>query len=171
MNATAATADAKNALTVTAGRDINIQSGKDASDLTEHSKQTSKGLLSASSLETHDEVHRTDAVSSQFGGDTVTLKAGHNLTVEGSQVIADNDLTATAGKNITVTTTDEAREETHLREEKKSGLIVSIPIKSTIYFQTSPFILFKENSEHKTKNHIKRLSVMKAVVISPFRKR
>ncbi|MBE8614155.1 hypothetical protein CYG68_17425 [Morganella morganii] len=82
-------------------------------------------LLSNSSLETHDEVHRSDAVSSQFGGDTVTLKAGHNLTVEGSQVIADNDLTATAGKNITVTTTDEAREETHLREEKKSGLMSS----------------------------------------------
>lgn len=123
MNATAATADAKNALTVTAGRDINIQSGKGVSDLTEHSKQTSKGLLSASSLETHDEVHRTDAVSSQFGGGTVTLKAGNNLTVEGSQVIADNDLTVTAGSNITVTTTDEAREETHLREEKKSGLM------------------------------------------------
>ncbi|EPF5869549.1 hemagglutinin repeat-containing protein [Morganella morganii] len=45
MNATAATVDAKNALTVTAGRDITIQSGKDVSDLTEHSKQTSKGLL------------------------------------------------------------------------------------------------------------------------------
>ncbi len=73
MNATAATVDAKNALTVTAGRDITIQSGKDVSDLTEHSKQTSKGLLSASSLETHDEVHRTDAVSSQFGGDTVSI--------------------------------------------------------------------------------------------------
>ncbi|MEQ5122634.1 hemagglutinin repeat-containing protein [Morganella morganii] len=132
MNVTAATVDAKNALTVTAGRDINIQSGKDVSDLTEHSKQTSKGLLSASSLETHDEVHRTDAVSSQFGGDTVTLKAGNNLTVEGSQVIADNDLTATAGKNITVTTTDEAREETHLREEKKSGLMSSGGIGFTV---------------------------------------
>ncbi|QXO72421.1 hemagglutinin repeat-containing protein [Morganella morganii] len=132
MNATAATVDAKNALTVTAGRDITIQSGKDVSDLTEHSKQTSKGLLSASSLETHDEVHRTDAVSSQFGGDTVTLKAGNNLTVEGSQVIADNDLTATAGKNITVTTTDEAREETHLREEKKSGLMSSGGIGFTV---------------------------------------
>ncbi|EPF5869551.1 hemagglutinin repeat-containing protein [Morganella morganii] len=132
MNATAATVDAKNALTVTAGRDITIQSGKDVSDLTEHSKQTSKGLLSASSLETHDEVHRTDAVSSQFGGDTVILKAGNNLTVEGSQVIADNDLTATAGKTITVTTTDEAREETHLREEKKSGLMSSGGIGFTV---------------------------------------
>ncbi|HDU8673711.1 TPA: hemagglutinin repeat-containing protein [Morganella morganii subsp. morganii] len=132
MNATAATADAKNALTVTAGRDITIQSGKDVSDLTEHSKQTSKGLLSASSLETHDEVHRTDAVSSQFGGGTVTLKAGNNLTVEGSQVIADNDLTATAGNNITVITTDEAREETHLREEKKSGLMSSGGIGFTV---------------------------------------
>ncbi|MEY1425676.1 hemagglutinin repeat-containing protein [Morganella morganii] len=132
MNATAATVDAENALAVSAGRDINIQSGKDVSDLTEHSKQTSKGLLSSSSLETHDEVHRTDAVSSQFGGDTVTLKAGHNLTVEGSQVIADNNLTATAGNNITVTTTAEAREETHLREEKKSGLMSSGGIGFTV---------------------------------------
>ncbi|MCK3671261.1 hypothetical protein [Photorhabdus noenieputensis] len=31
--------------------------GTASSDLVEHSKQTSKGLLSKSSVETHDEVH------------------------------------------------------------------------------------------------------------------
>ncbi|OBU04409.1 hypothetical protein AYY16_11450 [Morganella psychrotolerans] len=149
MSATAATVDAKNALNVTAGRDITITSGSAVSDLTEHSKQSSKGLLSASSLETHDEVHRNDAVSSQFGGDTVTLKAGNNLTVEGSQVIADNDLTATAGKNITVTTTDESREETHLREEKKSGLLSSGGIGFTIGKQSLKQTTDSDSQLHK----------------------
>ncbi|WP_235846309.1 hemagglutinin repeat-containing protein [Morganella psychrotolerans] len=149
MSATAATVDAKNALNVTVGRDITITSGSAVSDLTEHSKQSSKGLLSASSLETHDEVHRNEAVSSQFGGDTVTLKAGNNLTVEGSQVIADNDLTATAGKNITVTTTDESREETHLREEKKSGLLSSGGIGFTIGKQSLKQTTDSDSQLHK----------------------
>ncbi|KAB0590018.1 filamentous hemagglutinin N-terminal domain-containing protein, partial [Edwardsiella anguillarum] len=130
--ATAATVAADSALTAAAGRDITLKSGTVATDLVEHSQQHSKGLLSASSLETHDEVQRQRAAGSQLSGHTVTLRAGDNLTTEGSQVIADGDLSARAGKNITVTTADELRNEAHLRAERNSGLMGSGGIGFTI---------------------------------------
>ncbi|WP_392414799.1 hemagglutinin repeat-containing protein [Edwardsiella piscicida] len=132
ITATAATVAADSALTAAAGRDITLNAGTVATDLVEHSRQHSKGLLSASSLETHDEVQRQRAASSQLSGHTVTLRAGDNLTTEGSQVIADGDLSARAGKNITVTTADEMRNEAHLRAEKNSGLMGSGGIGFTI---------------------------------------
>ncbi|WCF12608.1 S-layer family protein [Edwardsiella piscicida] len=98
ITATAATVAADSALTASAGRDITLNAGTVATDLVEHSRQHSKGLLSASSLETHDEVQHQRAASSQLSGHTVTLRAGDNLTTEGSQVIADGDLSAHAGK-------------------------------------------------------------------------
>ncbi|WP_073381776.1 two-partner secretion domain-containing protein, partial [Edwardsiella piscicida] len=132
ITATAATVAADSALTASAGRDITLNAGTVATDLVEHSRQHSKGLLSASSLETHDEVQHQRAASSQLSGHTVTLRAGDNLTTEGSQVIADGDLSARAGKNITVTTADEMRNEAHLRAEKNSGLMGSGGIGFTI---------------------------------------
>ncbi|AOP42287.2 hemagglutinin repeat-containing protein [Edwardsiella piscicida] len=132
ITATAATVAADSALTAAAGRDITLNAGTVATDLVEHSRQHSKGLLSASSLETHDEVQRQRAASSQLSGHTVTLRAGDNLTTEGSQVIADGDLSVRAGKNITVTTADEMRNEAHLRAEKNSGLMGSGGIGFTI---------------------------------------
>ncbi|EPC5194415.1 hemagglutinin repeat-containing protein [Edwardsiella piscicida] len=132
ITATAATVAADSALTAAAGRDITLNAGTVATDLVEHSRQHSKGLLSASSLETNDEVQRQRAASSQLSGHTVTLRAGDNLTTEGSQVIADGDLSVRAGKNITVTTADEMRNEAHLRAEKNSGLMGSGGIGFTI---------------------------------------
>lgn len=150
LHATAATADAGKALSVNAGRDITIGSGSESVSHDEYHKVTGgNGALSSTTLTTRDRYDSTDAVSSQFGGDTVTLKAGNNLTVEGSQVIADNDLTATAGKNITVTTTDESREETHLREEKKSGLMSSGGIGFTVGKQSLKQTTDSDSQLHK----------------------
>ncbi|MFD0706887.1 hypothetical protein ACFQ0U_06350 [Photorhabdus akhurstii subsp. bharatensis] len=48
-----------------------------SSDLVEHSKQPSKGLLSKSSVETHDEVHERRAQSTTLSGDRVTVQKGY----------------------------------------------------------------------------------------------
>ncbi|WP_387796344.1 hemagglutinin repeat-containing protein, partial [Photorhabdus sp. RM125S] len=63
-----------------------LTTGTASSDLVEHSKQTSKGWLSKSSVETHDEVHDRQALSTTFSGDKVTLQAGKDLHIRGSNV-------------------------------------------------------------------------------------
>nr|WP_024967752.1 hemagglutinin repeat-containing protein [Pantoea sp. IMH] len=119
----AADVTAGGALTASAGRDIALSTGNSRTDLTEHSKQTSRGFLSASSLETHDELHDRQGISSTLSGDSVMLEAGRDIAVTGSNVAATQDVTLLAGRDLTVTTASESRVENHQREEKKSGLM------------------------------------------------
>ncbi|MBS9434690.1 adhesin, partial [Photorhabdus hainanensis] len=123
LNATAAHVNAGRQLTAQAGNNLTLTTGTASSDLVEHSKQTSKGWLSKSSVETHDEVHDRQALSTTFSGDKVTLQAGKDLNIRGSNVAGTQDISLNAGHQLTVTTAAEARDETHWRQEKKSGLM------------------------------------------------
>ncbi|MGY2796774.1 filamentous hemagglutinin [Ewingella americana] len=122
LNAQAASVTAKESITAVAGNDINLTAGNDSYHLTEHSKQSSKGMLSSMSLETHDEVRSQSALGSNISGDSVTMQAGNNLLVDGSSVAGTRDVNLLAGNDLNITAADQSRQETHLREEKKSGL-------------------------------------------------
>ncbi|MFI3309376.1 two-partner secretion domain-containing protein, partial [Ewingella allii] len=122
LNAKAASVTAKDSITAVAGNDINLTAGNDSYHLTEHSKQSSKGMLSSMSLETHDEVRNQSALGSNISGDSVTLQAGNNLLVQGSKVAGTRDVNLLAGNDLNITAADQSRQETHLREEKKTGL-------------------------------------------------
>nr|WP_275670544.1 hemagglutinin repeat-containing protein [Photorhabdus khanii] len=123
LKATAAHVNAGQQLTARAGNDLMLTTGTASSDLVEHSKQTSKGWLSKSSVETHDEVHDRQALSTTFSGDKVNLQAGNDLHISGSNVAGTQDVSLNAGHQLTVTTAAETHQETHLRQEKKSGLM------------------------------------------------
>ncbi|WP_205634310.1 hemagglutinin repeat-containing protein, partial [Photorhabdus australis] len=123
LNATAAHVNAGQQLTAQAGNNLTLTTGTASSDLVEHSKQTSKGWLSKSSVATHDEVHDRQALSTTFSGDKVNLQAGKDLNISGSNVAGTQDVSLSAGHQLTVTTAAEAHDETHWRQEKKSGLM------------------------------------------------
>ncbi|WP_408626181.1 two-partner secretion domain-containing protein [Dryocola clanedunensis] len=122
VNTRAATVSATKGLSVTAGNDIRLDSGEASFHLTENSHQRSGGLLSSKSVTMHDEVQATNAVGSNFGGDTIAMQAGNDLRVSGSSVAGTHDVSLSAGHNLTVTTAEETRQESHLRKEKHSGL-------------------------------------------------
>ncbi|NWA41857.1 hemagglutinin repeat-containing protein [Pseudomonas reactans] len=122
LNAKAASVTAKDSITAVAGNDINLTAGNDSYHLTEHSKQSSKGMLSSMSLETHDEVRYQSALGSNISGDSVTMQAGNNLLVQGSKLAGTRDVNLLAGNDLNITAADQSRQETHLREEKKTGL-------------------------------------------------
>ncbi|HAV9324118.1 TPA: filamentous hemagglutinin, partial [Escherichia coli] len=62
---------------------------------------------------------------SELNGDTVSIGAGHNLNVTGSSVAGDNRVSLAAGNNLSIGTLTESNRETHLKQEKKSGLMSS----------------------------------------------
>ncbi|EOU5544139.1 hemagglutinin repeat-containing protein, partial [Escherichia coli] len=62
---------------------------------------------------------------SELNGDTVSIGAGHNLNVTGSSVAGDNRVSLAAGNNLNIGTLTESNRETHLKQEKKSGLMSS----------------------------------------------
>ncbi|EMU8526275.1 hemagglutinin repeat-containing protein, partial [Escherichia coli] len=56
---------------------------------------------------------------------TVSISAGHNLNATGSSVAGDNRVSLAAGNNLNIGTLTESNRETHLKQEKKSGLMSS----------------------------------------------
>ncbi|WP_176205224.1 hemagglutinin repeat-containing protein, partial [Salmonella enterica] len=131
-HATGTGVSAGGTLSARAGRDIRLDAGTSTRDITENSRQTSGGFLSKSSVETHDETHDRQAISSTFSGDTVSLLAGNNIRIDGSNVAGTQDVSLLAGNDLDITTTLESHQETHLKKDKKSGLMGSGGIGFTI---------------------------------------
>ncbi|EBJ4206841.1 hypothetical protein DUG12_24960 [Salmonella enterica] len=125
LTATAAQVTTGGNLGAVAGHDLTLNTGTATTGLEENSKQSSHGLLSSYSRETHDEVHDRRAVSNTFSGNTVGLQAGHDVTVRGSNAAGTQDVSLSAGHDLTVTTADEAHREVHMKQEKASGLLGS----------------------------------------------
>ena len=123
VNVTAGTVNAGQQLGVTAGNDIRVQHGTDSTTLDQHYKATgSSGMLSKTRTESRDTVSQQSVNGSQLGGDSVLMQAGHDLTVTGSSVAGGHDVALSAGNNLTLNAATEQRDESHMLEEKKSGL-------------------------------------------------
>ncbi|QBR49030.1 hemagglutinin repeat-containing protein [Erwinia sp. QL-Z3] len=122
LNARAAAVTAQDSLSAVAGNDLNLTSSNATYHLTEDSHQSSGGLLSRKSVTTHDEVQSQTAIGSSFSGDSVSLQAGRDLTLSGSNVVGTNDVALSAGRDLTLTTAEEMRQENHQYKETKSGL-------------------------------------------------
>ncbi|HFP4668783.1 TPA: hemagglutinin repeat-containing protein, partial [Escherichia coli] len=94
--------------------------------LDEYHKVTgNSGMLSKTTTTTHDVTDRRTMTGSELNGDMVSIGAGHNLNVTGSSVAGDNRVSLAAGNNLNIVTLTESNRETHLKQEKKSGLMSS----------------------------------------------
>ena len=99
-----------------------------------HSK---KGFLSSSSEHTIQNDETTREKGTLLSGEKVTITAGNDLTVKGSSVVAENDVTLNAGNNVDIIAATETDSHYLLEEKKKSGLLSSGGIGFTIGKQSS----------------------------------
>ena len=115
-----------------AGNDISIEASQEHFDLDEFHKSKTKGFLKSSSEKTRTIIDDSTQKGSELYGDSVTINAGNNLSVTGSQVVGTNDINLKAGNDIKI----DAAEESYYRKEqtikKKSGLMGSGGIGFTI---------------------------------------
>ncbi|WP_374990308.1 hemagglutinin repeat-containing protein [Escherichia coli] len=126
MTAQAASLSAQKGLALMAGHDVTLTGAQNTSSLDEYHKVTgSSGMLSKTTTTTHDVTDRRTMTGSELNGDTVSIGAGHNLNVTGSSVAGDNRVSLAAGNNLNIGTLTESNRETHLKQEKKSGLMSS----------------------------------------------
>ncbi|WP_333621636.1 S-layer family protein, partial [Pantoea septica] len=123
LKARAATLSADLALALTAGQDVTLTNGENTQDLDERHKVTgSSGWLSKSTTTTRDQIARQTAQGSALSGDSVTVAAGNDLRVQGSQIAGTRDVALQAGNDLSVAGATERNSEQHLAQEKKSGL-------------------------------------------------
>ncbi|EIQ1433423.1 hemagglutinin repeat-containing protein [Escherichia coli] len=126
MTSQAASLSAQKGLALMAGHDVTLTGAQNTSLLDEYHKVTgSSGMLSKTTTTTHDVTDRRTMTGSELNGDTVSISAGHNLNVTGSSVAGDNRVSLAAGNNLSIGTLTESNRETHLKQEKKSGLMSS----------------------------------------------
>ncbi|MGU3528704.1 hemagglutinin repeat-containing protein [Raoultella planticola] len=114
------------ALNLGAGNNLTLEAGENSQTLNERHKVTgSSGWLSKTTTRTEDSVSRQTSRGSELNGDSVSLTAGHDLTLRGSSVAGSGDVALLAGNDLLIGTQNEYNSELHLKQEKKSGLMSS----------------------------------------------
>ena len=120
------------ALSAEAGRDLTIEAGQSAYEMTYDSETSRGGFLSSRSSSQHDKVSTTTALSSTFGGDSVELHAGQDIAIKGSNVVSDQGTILIAQRNLAIEAAQETHNESHFKEDKESGIFGSGGVGFTI---------------------------------------
>ncbi|MBN6152550.1 hemagglutinin repeat-containing protein [Xanthomonas sp. AmX2] len=107
---------------LTAGHDVNLLATQEQHDAEQDMQKKKKGFLSSKTTTTHDEWHDSYAVGTSLSGETVQIKAGHDIAVVGSTVLADGDVRLAAGNDVTIESAQDHSSEAHSSSQKKSGL-------------------------------------------------
>ncbi|WP_145574323.1 hemagglutinin repeat-containing protein [Yersinia alsatica] len=110
------------ALKLAAGGDITLTTQTEQHDEQRNHTGTKKGLASSTTTRTEDSISQTLAVGSMLSAGSMDI-SGKNIAVIGSNVVADNDISLRAQENIIVGTAQQSESESHLYEQKKSGLM------------------------------------------------
>ncbi|WP_077898613.1 hemagglutinin repeat-containing protein [Escherichia coli] len=118
--ATAVTA--KGDISVNAGHDIVLGTATESDYHYSESGETRNRLLSHQTTRTITEDSVTREKGSLLSGNRVTVNAGDNLTVQGSDVVADRDVSLAAGNHVDVLAATSTDTSWRFKETKKSGL-------------------------------------------------
>ncbi|EGI7186824.1 filamentous hemagglutinin N-terminal domain-containing protein [Escherichia coli] len=118
--ATAVTA--KGDISVNAGHDIVLGTATESDYHYSESGETRNRLLSHQTTRTITEDSVTREKGSLLSGKRVTVNAGNNLTVQGSDVVADRDVSLAAGNHVDVLAATSTDTSWRFKETKKSGL-------------------------------------------------
>lgn len=86
-------------------------------------RKKSGGFLSKKTTHTISEDSASREAGSLLSGNRVTVNAGDNLTVEGSDVVADQDVSLAAGNHVDVLAATSTDTSWRFKETKKSGLM------------------------------------------------
>ena len=119
------------AVALQAKNDVLLASATESEMQFSESHASKKGGLSSSSHTLTDD-RSTREKGSLLSGESVTVLAGHDLTVNGSAVAADQDVRLQAGNNVDIHAATETESHYLLEEKKKSGLLSSGGIGFTI---------------------------------------
>ncbi|WP_240476751.1 hemagglutinin repeat-containing protein [Pectobacterium brasiliense] len=125
INAQAAKLNADRQLALTATNDINLGSASSQEYLDMNSKVKGSGFLSKRTTTTRAGYDATLANGSSLGGENISISAGNNLNITGSDVAADRELALRAGNDLNVTAAEESRDSWSMKKTTKSGLMSS----------------------------------------------
>ncbi|MCW0389080.1 hypothetical protein NB722_003619 [Xanthomonas sacchari] len=113
------------ALAVSAGNDVNLLAAQEQHDAVQDMQKKKKGFLSSKTTTTHDEWHDSLAVGTSLDAGSVQIKAGNDIAVVGSTVLAQQDARLVAGNDVAIVSAQDQSSEAHSSAQKKSGFSAS----------------------------------------------
>ncbi len=122
ITAVASSVTATGNISVNAGRDVALTTATESDYHYLETKKKSGGFLSKKTTHTISEDSASREAGSLLSGNRVTVNAGDNLTVEGSDVVADQDVSLAAGNHVDVLAATSTDTSWRFKETKKSGL-------------------------------------------------
>ncbi|HHS9208136.1 TPA: hemagglutinin repeat-containing protein, partial [Escherichia coli] len=122
ITAVASSVTATGNISVNAGRDVALTTATESDYHYLETKKKSGGFLSKKTTHTISEDSASREAGSLLSGNRVTVNAGDNLTVEGSDVVADRDVSLAAGNHVDVLAATSTDTSWRFKETKKSGL-------------------------------------------------
>ncbi|WP_249655053.1 hemagglutinin repeat-containing protein [Pantoea agglomerans] len=120
-----------------AKQDVVLNTATERESLYSEERSENKGLLNKSSSHSVTRDVTTREKGSLLSGESVTVIAGRDLTVTGSAVAADRDVSLRAGRDVEIGAATETDSHYQLKEKKKSGLMSSGGIGFTIGRQST----------------------------------
>jgi filamentous hemagglutinin len=125
------------AIALHAKKDVMLNTASESESQYSEERTQKKGVLSNSSSHTVSEDRITREKGTLLSGESVSVSAGNDLTVKGSSIAADRDVTLQAGHNVDIVAATETESHYLLEEKKKSGLMSSGGIGFTVGKQSS----------------------------------
>ena len=123
ITAVASSVTATGNISVNAGRDVALTTATESDYHYLETKKKSGGFLSKKTTHTISEDSASREAGSLLSGNRVTVNAGDYLTVEGSDVVADQDVSLAAGNHVDVLAATSTDTSWRFKETKKSGLM------------------------------------------------
>ena len=108
---------------VEAGNDVNITNGNSYSRDEYGLKYKEKSLLSRTTNIIRTDHEHTGVLSSTISGDTINVKANHNVSVTGSNILGTKDVSVSAGNDVRTDSGEETQRDDVYQYSKKSGLM------------------------------------------------
>ena len=108
---------------VEARNDVTITNGNSYSRDEYGLKYKEKSLLSRTTNIIRTDHEHTGVLSSTIGGDTINVKANHNVSVTGSNILGTKDVSVSAGNDVRTDSGEETQRDDVYQYSKKSGLM------------------------------------------------
>ena len=113
----------KGAIDLSAANNVNISTATATQHVEEnHQTSGSSGMFSKKTVTTHDLLDQSQALGSTVSGNTVTVIAGNDLGVTGSNVVSTSGTRLGANNNVIIAAASDNTDSTHVRNEVTSGL-------------------------------------------------
>lgn len=110
-------------ITLHAGNNVDLGTATESDYYYKEETKTKKGLLSKKTTHTIQEDSATNEKGTLLSGNNVSVSAGNDVLVTGSQVVGDGKVALSAGNNVEITAATNTDSTWRFSETRKSGLM------------------------------------------------